>query len=91
MTVAEFTTVPARQPARSTETIGLREDTQNPAARATYARERSAATATAERHGAFRHAVAPASAELAVAGAEDFAVVVEVADAAVAADADSRN
>ena len=61
-TAAEFTTVPAQRPGLSTETLRRLEDTLNPAAKAAFAREHSAATATAERPGAIRRAEAPASA-----------------------------
>jgi hypothetical protein len=58
---AEFTTVPAQQPAHSAEMLARPEDTLNLAVRPAPARERSAVTIMADRHGAIRRAEAAAS------------------------------
>jgi hypothetical protein len=60
---AEFTTVRARQPGRSTETHAPLADMPNRAGRAACARGPSAVTAMADRPGTFRRAASPASAE----------------------------
>ena len=78
---AGLSTVPELRAGPSAETRELREDTRNLAARAAFARAHSAATTTAERNEAIRHAEAPASV------AEDFTAVAE----ATAAGTDNRS
>jgi hypothetical protein len=58
---AEFTTVPAQQPAHLAEMLARPEDTLNLAVRPAPARVRSVATIMADRHGAIRRAEAAAS------------------------------
>lgn len=70
---AEFTTVRAPQPGRSTETRGPLGDTPNHADRAACARAPLAATAMADRPGTFHRAARPAWAEDPVAEAEHVA------------------
>jgi hypothetical protein len=57
---AEFTTILAQQPSRSTETSRRLADTLNLVARAASAPAPSAATTMADRQGAFRHTEARA-------------------------------
>ena len=58
---AEFTTVPAQQPAHSAEILARPEDTPNLAVRPAPARAPSVATIMADSHGAIRRAEAAAS------------------------------
>ena len=84
---AAFTTVLVRRQDRSTATHRLRGDMQNRAGRVGFALARSAAMVMADRRGASRHAVAPAS----VAGERVGAAGFTAAEAGMAAEAGIGN